>query len=514
MCFCFWFADGLLVFEPQGSLLPVQAALPKDLSVVLRRHARDVYDAALYILSPATFPYEDYPLKPARPEFSISSRVAIVGSPGIGKSRNLVYPLMRLLAQDRLVIFEHVQKHRLIALVPSGQDPDHNDAKLEKKKLNYHAYITSNKSNAIDDCAAIKNPDVFYIRDPGSSEAGSDPPNVPARTLIAASPDPRHLGELVKHSMTPLYMSAWKADELKTARPFMIASPAISDAVFNQRLSEVGCIPRYILDARQYAFRLNKMKALLDDPNSGEVLSKIASMLQTQPTDRLTETNPLSAVFVLESQFPFLLENTSIEFVSDFVVSQLAKKHAEAVWTHFKLRTDREVPSAHKLLESGVFSLLTNKQYKCRVRRLGPASPSSTKKLEKLGPYIPKVCTGSTMADGVEAFDKLLQVKVPATLMRFSISNSNQPVVDLVDSAGRGFNCTMAQKHDIKCAKLDEILKLPFFKEHSKPFKLYFIVPPDNFDGFALTIPPIDKEKYDKLIDTNQLQVFAMTLLV
>ncbi len=45
----------LQIFTPKGQLIPGDTAVTRDPKVVLRQHARDVYDVALHVLAPTLF---------------------------------------------------------------------------------------------------------------------------------------------------------------------------------------------------------------------------------------------------------------------------------------------------------------------------------------------------------------------------------------------------------------------------------------------------------------------------
>ena len=146
------------------------------------------------------------------------SRVAVIGSPGIGKSFSIFYFLRLLMQENQTFVFEARKWARVYLFQPDGR-----------------AYTVSSmvlKRWAVSDCKELQVSQNHYVIDPDKAE-DSKVVSVSANTIIAPSPDVNHLGEfrktdgLVKLYMAPLtleetmvYASYFGIDEQRTTQLF------------------------------------------------------------------------------------------------------------------------------------------------------------------------------------------------------------------------------------------------------------------------------------------------------
>lgn len=151
-------------------------------------------------------------------------RIAILGNPGIGKSRSLFYALRLLMGGSNpddkekdlqhLIIFQSTAERTLFAFVPPGQDRRGGEANTK-----YHVYSTSLDTFRVKDCVALQNSKTFYLVDPAA--ASTCPAIVPAKTMSTCSPDPLHYKEWVKDQSRTFYCSVYELPELVAALPHL-----------------------------------------------------------------------------------------------------------------------------------------------------------------------------------------------------------------------------------------------------------------------------------------------------
>ena len=113
----------------------------------------------------------------------IRKRVAVIGSPGVGKSTTALFLIRRLLEMTKTVVY-----------------------RMKGTAGNYVIFNPHNGSNSPvvtevpgatpeTGIPPLKNRETYFIIDPGVTTTNCNPdPNVKAKVLIVASPDERHWG--------------------------------------------------------------------------------------------------------------------------------------------------------------------------------------------------------------------------------------------------------------------------------------------------------------------------------
>eukprot|EP01062_Namystynia_karyoxenos_P026719 TRINITY_DN20678_c1_g2_i2.p2 TRINITY_DN20678_c1_g2~~TRINITY_DN20678_c1_g2_i2.p2 ORF type:complete len:349 (+),score=128.89 TRINITY_DN20678_c1_g2_i2:117-1163(+) len=136
-------------------------------------------------------------------------KVALIGTPGIGKSTFLFFLLRDLLKSNKTVIFDSRKQHVVWKFVPKAGD------ECEVRKLNPERSLWDPK---VDPEAT--NEDCWWLIDPSSEGCATDKwtTNTRACTVIAASPDRRHIGDFEKDGvLEKIYVPVWELDELQVA---------------------------------------------------------------------------------------------------------------------------------------------------------------------------------------------------------------------------------------------------------------------------------------------------------
>ena len=111
------------------------------------------------------------------------SRVAVIGSPGIGKSFSIFYFLRLLMQENQTFVFE-ARKWAIVYLF----QPDSKAYTVSSMEL---------KHWSASGCKELQVPQNHYVIDPDRAEGGKVV-SVIANTIIAPSPDKGHLGEFGK----------------------------------------------------------------------------------------------------------------------------------------------------------------------------------------------------------------------------------------------------------------------------------------------------------------------------
>jgi hypothetical protein len=257
-------------------------------------------------------------------------KVAMIGNPGIGKSRSLIYGLRLLLGgpcadgsinlTPKLVVFHSKTNKEAFMFV----HPQH-ERQSDQGNRSYRVFRTT--SFKPEDCAALRNPENFYLIDPGDPK--ECPTNVNAITMVACSPDPANYGEWSKFACLLLYCPLWSLQELLAALPFMDA-PGITPDVIRERFYQVGGIPRFIFGLEQQL-----MTHLLKRTMQIEDFGMIQSVLQGSPLDTLGNRIP-TYVFGYNSisttcRFSKLGTDVKVDYVSQGAKSALFSRHYDLI---------------------------------------------------------------------------------------------------------------------------------------------------------------------------------------
>ena len=149
------------------------------------------------------------------------NRIALLGSPGAGKSRSMAgYGLRELLIREDppdVIVFEARKASRVYTFMKAA------DSGLWTAKA-----MTSKKFDPAE-CQYLQNPNNYYFID-----AGVEFPQeivVDAKTIKACSPDRRHYSDFLKESGTRAYFESFTASELSAIHPYLDYAPDLETMV-------------------------------------------------------------------------------------------------------------------------------------------------------------------------------------------------------------------------------------------------------------------------------------------
>ena len=162
--------------------------------------------------------------------------VAVIGSPGIGKSFSIAYLLRLLMKEQKTVVFE-ARKWKAVYLFMSGGDGSYEVRSMSARKW------------AAEECSELKEPENNYVIDPNVAEDRKCVYPARARTIVAPSPDPMHLGSWKKDDPLFLYMATWTCKKRVACSS---TSAPISNKDVEERYYKFGGIVRRLKSARPY----------------------------------------------------------------------------------------------------------------------------------------------------------------------------------------------------------------------------------------------------------------------
>ncbi|CAE7541459.1 unnamed protein product [Symbiodinium sp. CCMP2592] len=164
-----------------------------------------------------------------------TKRVAMLGVPGIGKSRNLALGLWHLvrgqlpdgIPQPEAIVFE-ARQSSTVFLFTKGQD----GWKAQRRQMDWSP----------SGCAHLQNSNNWYLVD--ASDA-SKPSQLAAKTVIACSPDRDHYSNFVKDGGECVFVEAFRWAEVKACYPQLETKVDPED--LRQRFQQVGGALRTLL---------------------------------------------------------------------------------------------------------------------------------------------------------------------------------------------------------------------------------------------------------------------------
>ena len=164
-------------------------------------------------------------------------RVAMLGVPGIGKSRNLALGLwhgvtgkkLEGIQQPEAIVFE-ARQSKTVFLFTKDQDGEWKAESLPMSKW------------AADSCEYLKKPNNWYLVD--AFEA-SNPIMLGAKTVIACSPDPKHYSQFVKDGGQCVFVEAFRWAEVEAC--YSQLETEVDQEDMRQRFQQVGGALRTLL---------------------------------------------------------------------------------------------------------------------------------------------------------------------------------------------------------------------------------------------------------------------------
>ena len=198
-------AAGIEIFPLNTSLDPKEA----NPWLFLRKQQREVWQAA----------------------FNAPRDVVVTGSPGIGKSFSMPFLFRELMKANKTFIFEARRWNMVYLFKPRANT--------------YEVGSMTRKDWEPAACEELKDPANYYVIDPGEAENGGIC-FVNAKTVVAPSPDPQHLGEWKKNiNLQYLYMAACSLQEARCIVKCL--RPELNENQVDERYRRFGGIVRHLI---------------------------------------------------------------------------------------------------------------------------------------------------------------------------------------------------------------------------------------------------------------------------
>ena len=242
-------------------------------------------------------------------------RMAVVGSPGMGKSRSAVFLIRRFIEKRRergmspIVVYEHRKELKVWMFVP--KDPDSTASP-------YEAFSVVLSEFSAGKVAALKNRSNLYIVDGDQVGARPMPGLFPAYTVFVVSPDPNQISEFAKHADLAHYFPAWRVVDILAARKYMTTEPFPRET-YVTLMRAIGPNPRALFVPAEAA--LKNANVMLNTMTAGDGSFRVVnSILEGQTTFdnlALNQIKPFSKLMMITRSTEGGFTKCSVEFRSE-----------------------------------------------------------------------------------------------------------------------------------------------------------------------------------------------------
>jgi hypothetical protein len=404
------------------------------------------------------------------------SHCLVTGNPGIGKSRSMTYLLRKLLREGKTVVYEARKDSRVFAFIPiSPGIPE------QKVLPTYKVFVVQLRTFLPGACAVLQDPDNFYLIDPGNPASIT---NVPAHTVLAASPNKAHYHEWVKRANTPmLCMPVWKKEELESMNKVLLGgNPMLSNEQLEERYNMIGGIPRYIFaTAADYTKFIGQLDNSLKEIPFEIVVRAVEQGGELDASQSSTNRIP-SILFQYTSQAPFALAKAKLQVASEHISVRLAVKYWNDIMNRMNPASFYYAQSSSALgnLLEGLAHALIPFGGSYEIKDLDKPSHAKGSKL-KLNTVRMETVSGS-WENFIEYCAKLPLSSSQRTVVARPES-ANLPVLDMMDAKDRAYQVTVSSKHGITAKQFQQLVdKIGANKQ--QPLQLYFVVPHFQFKKF------------------------------
>ena len=377
-------------------------------------------------------------------------RIAMVGMPGIGKSRSLFYGLWRLMTREvpPVVVFEARRRQKVFIFTWQNNQ-------WVVRSIAINNWIPAN-------CKYLDDERNFYLIDAFAPE-WSDA-TVSAKAIKACSPDRKHHSGFVKDGGTYVYVEAWSAEEVEAAHPYLEGAPELTEML--DRFEQVGGNLRVLLSNdsnKSYGKYVFQQKS---DADKFETLrTAIYGDLDSQGENMLTRL------------FTYLSKDGtswSVGFASPGATKMVRDAHYDEL---MKVWSNPNDPKAFYLLEQFAGTIFTSSLLEGRpFERFNIERSDGGWTYEPCGPLIPG---GRQLleCDAERTFDDRWREAVRKGDLGEVLLHSpnNYPGIDYLLDFNHGIQVTQSDTHSI-APKFLEKLRTAFDGHKGYNFTLTFMV--------------------------------------
>jgi hypothetical protein len=424
------------------------------------------------------------------------SNAIVTGNSGIGKSRSMTYLLKLLLKNKKNVIYEARKDKKVFAFTVQV------DGTYDVEVCT-DVYTLKDYSFAARDI--LYDTSSFYLIDPDKGEEGIA--NVPAHTVLAASPNQKHFAEWSKGDNTLTWcMPVWTHDELKALQKEIPIGKDLylKDIEFEARWNIFGGRIRFIYaNEEHYQDHYNKLKGAISTLGFEKIIKVVGNGKLDINQEGKTESTGSSMIFIYDV-FGYPFPNYKWRMIDGNYQTTLASpylKKAIAVryWHDLIDRLNPEsLQYSNNATQNGrIFEFLAS-------FLLGFEGEFYAFKQENLstGKFDHKLdlIHGERRKSSAETWEKFLEecgrlpsyTSISTTLRTTSITKrevliprlTNQPVIDMMDAKDRAYQFCAGKSHAVNLNQLENIVET-LNCSIQKPLRLYFIILESQKDSFA-----------------------------
>ena len=405
------------------------------------------------------------------------NRMAVVGTPGIGKTTSSLFAMRLLLQMGKTVVYLYrtpEKSNHYIQMTPQKRGTD--NVAVE------HFLETTAATNI----PALRNRETYYVVDPGQTKDHCNPEGgVMGRVIIVASPDERHWGsgfpkkEPGRDPGMFRYFPPWTLPQLKASVEHIAGLDMVTDDI-ERLFSLFGGIPRMVYDLDEEDENMRALKR--------KVHALQLSQMQTLLSGRVDihvgfgQNQPKGGIILFRPNDTY--SEVSLEVVSDKIVDLIREAFLVAVWDDLATYGS---PIAWQLLESCVAaSLQQERGYVIRPCVGKSDAGYSQESTVNIGGCTSKVIKSDCTAAVRDGQDMVLY---------YSSSNRFHPLYDMIfktDNVYYAFQVTIGAKHKATKAEIQNVVdSLGITNGGGPELRLMYAVHEGVFDNFVTnpTVP-------------------------
>jgi hypothetical protein len=281
----------------------------------------------------------------------VSFRVAVIGTPGIGKTTSTPLLIRKLLKKGKTVVYHVRTENRnkwIYEFVPEGDS--------------YRADVYTDRSD-LESVPSLRLRSTYYIVDPGKTKDSCDPDaSFEPSVIIVASPDDRHWGgssSFIKslRAVKGLFKfyPLWSEEEIRAVK--YILGPNMSDSTLNERLCQFGGVPRNVFEESRLIPLLEQQKTAVRALTAAQAQSIAEGYVDFLSTFKEDQPKSAVAAFDLAPDDNGTFTKPRAVLVSPYIKDQVYARHAGTLWRFMWSQAD--AAARGYFLQSYVRTLLT-----------------------------------------------------------------------------------------------------------------------------------------------------------
>lgn len=478
----------LWILETGKSGFPLKADKASGISVLREHHRQVMHSAVATLWKYARATIEQ---TTARLHDRPGSLVSIIGTPGVGQSRALVFLMWFLLQEGSSFLLEAGpnERRRFILVRPISKTVSFLTLEEATFLVGFDQCITT----LVDPQHFQKDEDVTFS--PMLNAAG-------VVGLIAQPPDSRHMPRSDKNSMfhEKFYVSSYPLRLLRIVSGLFVpaAEKPLTENELVERFEVVGGVPRAIFDLQTFKEWQGTIKK--DSKLAGKLADRFLHAILSKNNDMMQE-KPVKEFLTFSSTHPFTEEYTQVGFLSATGMKQVGNAVYKKIRT-MPLNDQNDPPSLGFFFEQWVGLILSSGQDNLQgmgfelvhySKKEPIKTPISWPKKESWTPYADEDFMIKSVLVSFQSIESGERLKIFPPL-GVSHPPAGTPVYDYMIGPKCVVNATIASSHSIKkasCAKLvnrvgatpAEPLHLFFFVKDEEQAATYGNRGGESFDG-------------------------------